>query len=233
MRRAMRRSSRLHVQGARGDRPPLRATLRAWRERSSRGIDEVRALGYDERFVRIWATTWRSARRLPRAHRCATSRWCSPGPAGRSVQADFRPCWTLPSRRSSPPSWQRCRRSGSASSGRTSAALRLLLATGCPRPSRSTPCAGWASPTRRSCARASRRRRRSATTWPPTWTRRVRLHRTSGMSGSGMNLGYTARDAAITAASARAACAPPACFPPTASCTASTTRCGRAASRTT
>ena len=62
----------------------------------------------------------------------------------------------------------------------------------------------------------------------------VRLHRTSGMSGSGMNLGYTdarrrRHDGDRRARHARRRPAPA----PTASCTASTTSCGRAASPTT
>jgi cyclopropane-fatty-acyl-phospholipid synthase len=54
MLRAMRRSSRLHVQGLEEIGPHYAETLRLWRETFHARIDEVRALGYDERFVRIW-----------------------------------------------------------------------------------------------------------------------------------------------------------------------------------
>ena len=54
MLRAMRRSSRLHVQGLEEIGPHYAETLRQWRETFHARIDEVRALGYDERFVRIW-----------------------------------------------------------------------------------------------------------------------------------------------------------------------------------
>ncbi len=54
MLRAMRRSSRLHVQGLEEIGPHYADTLRLWRESFHARIDEVRALGYDERFVRIW-----------------------------------------------------------------------------------------------------------------------------------------------------------------------------------
>jgi cyclopropane-fatty-acyl-phospholipid synthase len=54
MLRAMRRSSRLHVQGLEEIGPHYAETLRLWRESFHARIDEVRALGYDERFERIW-----------------------------------------------------------------------------------------------------------------------------------------------------------------------------------
>ena len=54
MARAMRRSSRLHVQGLEEIGPHYAETLPPWRETFHARIDEVRALGYDERFVRIW-----------------------------------------------------------------------------------------------------------------------------------------------------------------------------------
>ena len=54
MARAMRRSSRLHVQGLEEIGPHYADTLRLWREAFHARIDEVRTLGYDERFVRIW-----------------------------------------------------------------------------------------------------------------------------------------------------------------------------------
>ena len=54
MARAMGRSSRLHVQGLEEIGPHYADTLRLWREAFHARIDDVRALGYDERFVRIW-----------------------------------------------------------------------------------------------------------------------------------------------------------------------------------
>jgi cyclopropane-fatty-acyl-phospholipid synthase len=54
MLRAMRRSSRLHVQGLEEIGPHYAETLRLWREAFHARLDEVRALGYDDRFVRIW-----------------------------------------------------------------------------------------------------------------------------------------------------------------------------------
>jgi cyclopropane-fatty-acyl-phospholipid synthase len=54
MARAMGRSSRLHVQGLEEIGPHYADTLRLWREAFHARLDEVRALGYDERFVRIW-----------------------------------------------------------------------------------------------------------------------------------------------------------------------------------
>ncbi len=54
MARSMGRSSRLHVQGLEEIGPHYADTLRLWREAFHARLDEVRALGYDERFVRIW-----------------------------------------------------------------------------------------------------------------------------------------------------------------------------------
>jgi cyclopropane-fatty-acyl-phospholipid synthase len=51
---AMRRSSRLHVQGLEEIGPHYADTLRHWRETFGERLDEVRALGYDDRFIRTW-----------------------------------------------------------------------------------------------------------------------------------------------------------------------------------
>ena len=50
----MRRASRLHIQRLEEIGPHYAATLRAWREAFLARLDEVRALGYDDRFVRTW-----------------------------------------------------------------------------------------------------------------------------------------------------------------------------------
>lgn len=54
MTQAMTRSSRLLVQGVEDIGVHYADTLRLWRERFFARLDEVRALGYDERFVRLW-----------------------------------------------------------------------------------------------------------------------------------------------------------------------------------
>ena len=51
---AMRRASRLHIHGVEEIGPHYAATLRAWREGFLARLDEVRALGYDDRFIRTW-----------------------------------------------------------------------------------------------------------------------------------------------------------------------------------
>jgi cyclopropane-fatty-acyl-phospholipid synthase len=51
---AMRRSSRLHVQGLEEIGPHYADTLRAWRAAFTDRVGEVRQLGYDDRFVRTW-----------------------------------------------------------------------------------------------------------------------------------------------------------------------------------
>jgi len=44
-----------HVDASRGEqRAHYARTLRAWRDRFHARIDEVRALGFDERFIRMW-----------------------------------------------------------------------------------------------------------------------------------------------------------------------------------
>ena len=52
--RAMTRSSELIVHGAENIGFHYARTLREWRERFTANRDAVRALGYDERFVRAW-----------------------------------------------------------------------------------------------------------------------------------------------------------------------------------
>ena len=51
---AMTRSSAFLVQDSRTSGSTTPDTLREWRERFFARLDEVRALGYDDRFVRIW-----------------------------------------------------------------------------------------------------------------------------------------------------------------------------------
>ena len=51
---AMRRSSRLHVQVLEEIGPHYADTLRRWREAFDERLDDVRALGYDDRFIRTW-----------------------------------------------------------------------------------------------------------------------------------------------------------------------------------
>ena len=51
---AMARASRLTVAGLEEIGDHYAETLRRWRERFHASLDEVRALGYDERFVRTW-----------------------------------------------------------------------------------------------------------------------------------------------------------------------------------
>jgi cyclopropane-fatty-acyl-phospholipid synthase len=52
---AVARSSRLELHGLEEIGPSYAETLRRWRERFVARIDDVRALGYDERFERTWA----------------------------------------------------------------------------------------------------------------------------------------------------------------------------------
>nr|WP_255505630.1 cyclopropane-fatty-acyl-phospholipid synthase family protein [Alkalisalibacterium limincola] len=51
---AMARSTDLRLLSMEDIGPSYALTLRAWRERFVQRLDEVRALGYDERFVRMW-----------------------------------------------------------------------------------------------------------------------------------------------------------------------------------
>ena len=54
LQRTMTRSSRLQVAGLEEIGPHYAPTLAAWRERFLDRLDDVRRLGYDERFVRTW-----------------------------------------------------------------------------------------------------------------------------------------------------------------------------------
>jgi cyclopropane-fatty-acyl-phospholipid synthase len=67
MTNAMTRSSRLIVQGVEDIGVHYADTLRAWRDRFYARLDEVRGLGYDERFVRIWEYYLASCEALFRA----------------------------------------------------------------------------------------------------------------------------------------------------------------------
>ncbi len=51
---AMSRASRLHVVGLEEIGSHYAETLRRWRERFRASLDDVRRLGYDERFTRTW-----------------------------------------------------------------------------------------------------------------------------------------------------------------------------------
>ena len=53
--------------------PPMRSRLQAWRQRFLARLDEVRALGYDERFIRMWEFYLATARA---ASANALSAWC-------------------------------------------------------------------------------------------------------------------------------------------------------------
>ena len=165
MARAMGRSSRLHVQGLEEIGPHYADTCGCGARRSTRASTRCARSATTSGSCASGTTTWRSVRRGSASGSCATSRWCSPGPAGSGSRADCRPCWTSRSRRSGRRSSRRCRRSGCRRSGRTCARAPASTAAGCRSGSRWTRCATSGSPTRRSCARARRRRRRSATTW--------------------------------------------------------------------
>ena len=51
---AMQRTGRLHLHGLHDMGLDYGKTLRMWRERFNANLDEVRALGFDERFIRTW-----------------------------------------------------------------------------------------------------------------------------------------------------------------------------------
>ena len=54
LQRAMTRASELQLEGLEEIGPHYAPTLQAWRERFLARLDDVRRLGYDERFVRTW-----------------------------------------------------------------------------------------------------------------------------------------------------------------------------------
>ena len=201
--------------GARGDRPALRRR-RCGRgaRRSTRASTRCARSATTSASCAPGTTTWRSARRGSASASCATSRSCSPGPAGRRLRQTPAPCWTLAIETLEPAELRGAAGGAAAAAvGVRPRAAPTFYRDRLPEQHLARRAAGrWLHRQGGAAREPGGGAARSATTWRADADDVIRLHRTSGMSGSGMNLGYTARDARRhRRASARAACAPPGC----------------------